>query len=202
MRIGVLFSGGKDSCYAAYLAKKQGHELVCLITILSENQDSYMFHYISEQEIIKQANAMNLKVIFQRTKGIKEKELKDLEKAIALAKKQFNIEGIITGALASNYQESRIQIICSKLGLICINPLWGKDQLKLLEELVKEKFKVKIIKVAAEGLSNSWIGRIIDKKVISELKKLHEKYKINPAGEGGELETYVIDCPLFKDEIK
>jgi len=201
MRLGILFSGGKDSTYSAFLAKKQKHELVCLITILSKNKDSYMFQHVSKEDIEKQAEVMGLPVIFQETKGEKEKELRELEKAIKTAKEKFNVEGIVTGAIASNYQYSRIQLICDKIGVVCINPLWGKDQLKFLEELLKNKFKVKIVKVAAEGLDNKWVGRIIDKKAIIELKKLYEKYKINVAGEGGEFETYVVDCPLFKKEI-
>ncbi len=202
MRLGVLFSGGKDSMYSAYLAKKQGHELICLITIISKNPGSYMFQSVSREDIEKQANAMALPVVFQETEGIKEKELKELEKVIKISKEKYQIEGIVTGALASNYQASRIQAICDKLSLICINPLWGKDQLKFLEELVKNKFKVKIVKVAAEGLNDDWVGKIIDKKVIIELNKIYEKYKINVAGEGGEFETYVLNCPLFKEEIK
>jgi len=160
-----------------------------------------MFQHVSKEDIEKQAEVMGLPVIFQETKGEKEKELRELEKAIKTAKEKFNVEGIVTGAIASNYQYSRIQLICDKIGVVCINPLWGKDQLKFLEELLKNKFKVKIVKVAAEGLDNKWVGRIIDKKAIIELKKLYEKYKINVAGEGGEFETYVVDCPLFKKEI-
>jgi asparagine synthase (glutamine-hydrolysing) len=198
MKLGVLFSGGKDSTYSAYLAEKNGYGLVCLISILSKNPDSYMFQQIFREDIQKQADAMNLQIIFQETKGIKEKELKDLENAIKKAKKEFQIEGLVIGALASVYQASRIQKICSKLDLWCFNPLWQKDQFELLEELLKEKFKIKIVKVAAEGLDEKWVGKMIDKEFLKEIKKLNEKYKVNPAGEGGEFETYVVNCPLFK----
>jgi len=201
MKLGVLFSGGKDSMYSAWLAKKEGEDLACLITILSENPDSYMFQQVALEDIEKQAKAMQLPIIFEKTKGEKEKELKDLKKIIKKAKEKFKIKGIVTGALASNYQKSRIQDICKELSLECFNPLWQKDQLELLNELLKNKFKVKIVKVAAEGFDSSWVGKIIDKKIILELRKLHEKYKINVAGEGGEFETYVLDCPLFKNEI-
>jgi len=202
MKLGILFSGGKDSTYAAYLARKEGYDLVCLVTVVSENKDSYMFQHVEEVDIEKQAEVMNLPVVFQKTKGVKEKELKDLEKAIKIAREKYHIEGLVIGALASVYQASRVQEICDKLDLWCFNPLWQKNQLELLHELLKEEFKIEIVKVAAEGLDEKWVGKRIDKKAISELKKLYDKYKINVAGEGGEFETYVLDCPLFEKEVK
>jgi asparagine synthase (glutamine-hydrolysing) len=202
MRLGVLFSGGKDSAYAAYITAKEKYALVCLVTIISKNQDSFMFQSVSKEDIKKQAEMMDLPIVFQETEGEKEKELKDLEKAIKTAKEKYQIEGLVIGALASVYQASRIQKICSNLDLWCFNPLWQKNQFELLQDLLKVKFKIKIVKVAAEGLDEKWVGRIIDKKMVFELKKLHDKYKINVAGEGGEFETYVLNCPLFKKEIK
>jgi diphthine-ammonia ligase len=84
------------------------------------------------------------------------------------------------------------------LKIECINPLWGISQLGLLKNLIKHKFKVKIVKVAADGLDDSWIGKIIDEEVIEDLVKLKEKNRINVAGEGGEYESIVVDSPMFK----
>ena len=55
MRLGLLFSGGKDSTYAAYLANKQGYKISCLITIISENKESFMFHTPSVEKAERQA---------------------------------------------------------------------------------------------------------------------------------------------------
>ena len=71
MKTAILFSGGKDSCYSGYLAKKQGHELACLISILSKNKESYMFHTPSIERTKEQAKVMNLPLIIQKTKGKK-----------------------------------------------------------------------------------------------------------------------------------
>ncbi len=202
MKAGVLFSGGKDSCYSAYLAKKAGYELACLISVLSENKESYMFHTPSIEKTKQQAQVMNIPLLIQETKGEKEKELDDLEEVIKLAKNEHGIDTIVTGALHSVYQTSRIQKICDKLNLKCFNPLWHKDEIEYLNELINNNFKVVIIGVFAYPLDNSWLGRIVDDKFIEEAKQLKEKYKIHPAGEGGEFETFVLNCPLFKEELK
>ncbi|MCR4285151.1 MAG: diphthine--ammonia ligase [archaeon] len=202
MKLAVLFSGGKDSTYAAWLAKKEGHEISCLISIFSENQDSYMFHTPSISRVEVQARVMDIPLIIQKTKGKKEEELKDLEKAILKAKEDYGVDGVVTGAVASVYQVSRIQKLCKKLGLKCINPLWGKDQIELLKGLVKDNFEVIITGVAAYPLGKDFLGRKIDTKFINEVKILQEKYKINPAGEGGEFESFVLNCPLFSRGLK
>ncbi len=202
MKCAVLFSGGKDSTYAAYLAKKNKYKLTCLISIISENKESYMFHTPSIEKTTIQAKTMNIPLIVQKSKGKKEEELKDLEKAIKKAKEKFKIEGIVTGAVESVYQASRVQKICDKLELECFNPLWQKNQFELLEDLIKNNFEIIITGVFAYPFNKSWLGRKIDKKFIKEIKELNKKYQINPAGEGGEFETFVLNCPLFKRSLK
>ncbi len=202
MKAAVLFSGGKDSCYSAYLARKKNYELSCLISVFSKNKDSYMFHTPSIKKVKQQAKVMGIPLLIKKTKGKKEEELKDLEEIISKAKKKFKVDTIVTGAIASVYQASRIQKICDKLNLKCFNPLWGKDELKYLNELIDDKFKVIITGVAAYPLDESWLGREINRKFVEEVIDLNNKYKINPAGEGGEFETFVLDCPLFKKPLK
>ena len=198
----LLFSGGKDSTYAGFLAEKRGYEICCLISLISENPNSYMFHTPSILHVKEQAESMQIPIIIEKTRGEKESELKDLENAIKNAIKKYKITCIVTGAVASVYQASRIQKICDKLGIDCFNPLWHKDQIELLKELVENKFEVIITGIGAEGFDESWLGRKLDKNMIKELKELNKKYKINPAGEGGEFETFVLNCPLFERELK
>ena len=202
MKLGVLFSGGKDSTYAAYLAKKEGYEISCLISIVSSNKNSYMFHTPSITSTEIQAKVMSIPIIMQETSGKKELELKDLRNAIKRAVKEYKIEGLVTGAVESVYQASRIQKICNELDIECFNPLWQKSQIELLEDLVKNKFHIIITGVFAFPFNESWLGRTIDRKFIGEISILNKKYFISPAGEGGEFESFVSDCPLFKRSIK
>ncbi len=202
MKVAVLFSGGKDSTFAAFMTKNHGHDVSCLISLISENPDSYMFHTPSISEAGKQAETMKIPILIQKTKGEKELELKDLKVVIRKAKSEFKIQGVITGTVESAYQASRIQKICDMLDLDCFNPLWQKNQFELLEDLIKNSFEIIITGVFAYPLDKSWLGRKINQDFLQDVNKLYEKYKINPAGEGGEFETFVINCPLFTDRLK
>jgi len=200
MQLGVLFSGGKDSTLALHLAAEK-EEVVCLITILSKNKESFMFHTPNIDITALQAEALGLPQITKTTEGEKEKELSDLEDAIAEAARKFQIEGIVTGAVESVYQAERVQRICNRLGLWCFNPLWKHDQKALLEELLKKQFKVIISGVFAYPLDEKWLGKQIDTQLIDRLVDLQQKYGLSPSGEGGEIETTVLDAPLFKKKI-
>ena len=118
------------------------------------------------------------------------------------AKDKFGIEVIVTGAIKSVYQASRVQKICDELNLECFNPLWNKDELEYLNDLINAKFKVIIIGVAAYPLDKSWLGKEINQTFVEEARKLNREYQIHLAGEGGEFETFVLDCPLFKKPLE
>ena len=202
MKCAVLFSGGKDSAYATYLTKKYGHDISCLIAIVSKNPESFMFHTPSISKVEKQAKAMDVPIIIQKTKGVKEEELKDLECAIKKSKDEFGVEAVVTGAVESAYQASRVQRICNNLDLDCFNPLWQKDQFELLQDIINNNFEVVITGVFAYPLDELWLGRMINEEFIEDIKELYKMHKINPAGEGGEFETYVLNCPLFSKKLR
>lgn len=195
MKVGALISGGKDSLLALHKAS-EAHEVVCVITALSDNQDSYMFHTDAVSVTSLQSESMGLPLITFKTKGVKEEELSDLSNALVKVKKEYGIEGLVNGAIESNYQKQRIDAICKDLDLVSIAPLWHANPKELLNEIAKD-FNAVIVKVAAEGLSESWLGRRIDDSFIKDVLKLG----VHPMGEGGEYESIVLNAPLFRKEI-
>ena len=199
MKLAALFSGGKDSCFALYKAA-QRHKIKCLVTISSKNKESYMFHTLNIEATKMQAKTLGIPQILIETEGRKEKELKELKKALEIAKEKYAIQGVVTGAVRSLYQATRIQKICHKLELFCFNPLWLKDELELIEEILAAKFEVVITGIFAAGLTKELLGKNL-KEVLPQLKRAKEKYNISIVGEGGELETFVINCPLFKKKL-
>lgn len=200
MKLGVLYSGGKDSNYALYKASQE-NEISCLITLFPDNEESYMFQTVGNDITKLQARALEIPQIIQKTKGEKELELKDLKTAIQRAKDEYQIEGIVTGAIKSAYQASRVQKICNELNLKCFNPLWQKDEIEFIQELIKSKFEILIVGVGAYPLNEKTLGRKLDHTMFYELKHMQEKFQLNPAGEGGEYETFVLNSPMFKEKI-
>jgi predicted ATP pyrophosphatase (TIGR00289 family) len=201
MKAAVLFSGGKDSTMAAYKAIEQGYSVEYLVTMISDNPESYMFHVPNIHITELSSEAMKIPLIKAKTHGIKEIELDDL-KRVLIDLKEKGVEAIFTGALASEYQKSRIDQLCSDVGLISKAPFWHIDPREYMEEIINIGFDVIIISVSAEGLDETWLGKKIDHKLLEDLIMLNSKYGMHMAFEGGEAETLVLDCPIFKKRIK
>ncbi len=196
MKLAALISGGKDSSFAIYRALKEGHVITDLITIIPENEDSYMFHSANIHLTGLISEACGIPLTSVASSGEKEKELDDLKDALGRVK----VDGVAAGAIASEYQASRVRRICDELGLVLYAPLWHKDPEALLREMV-ELMDIRMVKVAAAGLDESWLERRFDKKLIEDLLALNRKYRVHIAGEGGEYETLVLDAPYYKKRI-
>lgn len=200
MNLAALISGGKDSLYAMYLMHRQGHRIKYLLVMHPRRTDSYMFHFPNLWVTELQSKAMGIPILKGSTAGEKEKELQDLRNLFLSSKGE--VEGIVTGALASQYQKQRIDALCKELGLKSIAPLWHKNAERYWKELLSEGFEVVITSVSAQGLDESWLGRKIDFEALEQLANLAQKYRFHLGFEGGEAETLVLNMPLFKKRIE
>jgi asparagine synthase (glutamine-hydrolysing) len=142
-----------------------------------------------------QAEQLDILLLVQETEGEKEKELEDLEEGLRKAREKYGVEGVVAGALASTYQRDRVEKVAEKIGLKVFAPLWQEDQERYMHWLVRQGFEVEITSVAARGLTDEWVGKVLDKEKVDELNDLSEEYGFNAAGEGGEYETKVVGFP-------
>ncbi len=197
MKVAALFSGGKDSVFALYIAQQYGWNITHLVSILSENKDSWMYHSVNIHLTEILAEAINIPLVTQTTKGKKEEELSSLKHILSTLK----IDGVISGAIASEYQRTRIEQVCHDLNIKSFTPLWHKDQALLLQDMIKAGFMIKIVGIFADGFDESYLGRTIDQQIFSDLQRIQKEKKINIVGEGGEYETLVVDGPIFHKRI-
>lgn len=198
LKLAALISGGKDSMLALHHAVWSGHEVAYLVVMHPKRRDSWMFHTqnLHMTELISEA--LGIPLASAETTGIKELELRDLERLLA----GLDVDGVVSGAIASKYQKERIDRLCRKLGLAHIAPLWGREQEALLRELLAYGFSVIFVGVYAYGFNRSWLGRRLDEQALAELLELNKKFAISPVGEGGEYETLVLDAPLYRKKIR
>jgi len=198
MHVAVLVTGGKDSALALYRVLKEGCQVKHLVTMLPQSEDSWMFHSLNIHLVDLFAEATRIPLVKAETAGIKEMELKDLKNLLAT----LDIEGVVSGAISSQYQKKRIDKICRELNLKSITPLWHEDPKQLLKEIIRLTFDVIIVGAYAYGFDQSWLGRKIDSTMLDDLNELNKQYRISLVGEGGEYETLVLDAPFFRKKIQ
>ncbi len=198
MRLASLYSGGKDSTFSMYLARQMGHEVPYIVNIIPKDKASWIFHTPNLNLIPIMAESMGVKLVTATSTGTEEGDMSGLRNALD----GLDVEGVVTGAVWSDYQWDRMNIVCGELGLKVITPLWRKDQDMLLNEMIDSGIKAIIVGCYAEGLDSSWLGRPIDSTTVEELKNIRRKYGISVMGEGGEYESLTIDSPMHRYPIE
>ncbi|MCL5802218.1 MAG: diphthine--ammonia ligase [Candidatus Thermoplasmatota archaeon] len=167
---------------SAQIAMEQGFEIIAAITVVPE-EFSFMFHYPNARMSRYVAEILDLDVI--------ETSEDDLWKLIASMVEKDHVEAVISGAIASDYQKTRIEAACTELGIMSYTPLWRMDQEKELMEIIARGIVPIIVSVSAEGFDSTDLGVKIDTEYLEILKKKNARYGINITGEGGEYETFV-----------
>ncbi|MCS7132638.1 MAG: diphthine--ammonia ligase [Aigarchaeota archaeon] len=200
MRLAALFSGGKDSTYAVYLAERLGYEVPILLTVNPASEESYYFHYPNVWVTRMQAEAMGKIHVMTRAGPKRDDELRALGDLVD--KVSGKVDGLLSGVIRSRAQYESFKELCDKRGLKFVTPLWNREPMELLEQMLIDNFEIMIVGVAAEGLKKEILGKTLDKMLLNFLKELFEKYGVSPAGEGGEMETLVIDAPIFRKRIR
>jgi len=216
-RVLALISGGKDSCFAMMSSVAAGHEIVALANLrpkdlTASELDSYMFQTVGHEAIELYAEAMRLPLFRGDLKRASvclgadytpndEDEVEDLHDLIVTARDKVPFDAVCSGAILSDYQRVRVESVCSRLGLVSLSYLWRRDQSELLQEMIDCGVEAAIIKCAALGLEEWHLGKTLA-ELQPRLEDLKSRYGINVCGEGGEYESFTLDCPLFYKSIQ
>uniref|UniRef100_A0AC34FTU3 Diphthine--ammonia ligase n=1 Tax=Panagrolaimus sp. ES5 TaxID=591445 RepID=A0AC34FTU3_9BILA len=216
MKVVGLISGGKDSIYNLYRCKEEGHEIICLANLKPKTgteTDSYMYQSVGHECIEAIAQVMQLPLYRRIIEGgscqigdkyiiDKNDEVEDLFILLKAVKEAFpDVKGVSVGAIASTYQKTRVENVCERLKLIPLCYLWDANQGELLQEMLNNKIDAITVKIACFGLQHQHIGAYLN-DLQPLLIDLHEKYGVHICGEGGEYETLVLNCPLYREALK
>jgi ABC transporter with metal-binding/Fe-S-binding domain ATP-binding protein len=203
LKIAALYSGGKDSTFAIYKVRSEGHVVSCIVTIFPRSEESHLLHHPNIALTRLQAKLLGIPQIITSVGSDKtDMELYELKNTLKTAKEQFGIEGVVHGGIKSVFQKKHFEAVCSSLRLKILEPLWNVNEKNYLRELIKSGFCFIITSVTSEGLDDSWLGREITADDVEKLIEISSKFGSNASFEGGEAETFVIACPLFSGNIK
>ncbi|WP_049947585.1 diphthine--ammonia ligase [Candidatus Halobonum tyrrellensis] len=200
-----LFSGGKDSSWALYRALEEGLAVRRLLTVHPAG-DSYMYHVPETRLATLAAESIGIELVevepddFDAGAAVDsgaqgDAELEPMEAALRDLSADLPLAGVTAGAVESDYQTSRIEAMCERLGVDLFAPLWQRDPRALADEMLDAGFEITVLQVAAAGLDESWLGRTLDAAAFDELERLGDEYGVHLLGEGGEFETFVTDGP-------
>ncbi|KAK9469594.1 hypothetical protein V1512DRAFT_13141 [Lipomyces arxii] len=219
MKTVALVSGGKDSCYNMMHCIRNEHEIVALAnlhppgasddsdTVLHE-MDSFMYQTVGHTVLGLYSECLGVPMYrgeitgkpvdsnLEYAKAVAD-ETEDLFSLLLNVKQQIpDLEAVSVGAILSTYQRTRVESVCSRLGLVSLSYLWNRNEDALFNEMIDAGVHAILIKVAGEGLSTKHLGLTLQ-QIRPTLVRAHELYDAHICGEGGEYETLVLDSPIF-----
>ena len=198
MRIAVLSSGGKDSSAAWWWAMCRGWEIVAVVTVDIQDGDSHMFQVPSTNWVERQALLANVPWVNVPASGSVEDEIEALEQALS----NLEIDGIVSGALRSDFQKQRLECMSQRLDIHSFSPLWHQTPIEHLKGMVEAGFQIMLTSVSCEGLDHTWLGHVLTESSLLELHALSKQHRFNVDGEGGEYETFVLGGPIWSRALR
>ena len=222
MKFAGLISGGKDSIYAIQTLIDQGHTLVCVGNVAPDTKfkemDSYMYQSAGNEIVSLCAQCLDVPFYQVVTKGltlnkelaydtpseeseIKNDEVEDMFRLMQKMKMAHpEIQAVSSGAIMSTYQKNRVENLCGRLGLKSLAPIWKHEPKSLIQKFEDGGVKAILIRVCSYGLKEKHLGKGVV-ELRTHLEHLHDKFDVHCCGEGGEYETFVLDCKAYKKRI-
>lgn len=216
----ALISGGKDSCFTMMEAVRRGHHLVAICNLLPLDNacpdvDSWMFQTAGHGLIEGLACCMpNVPMYRRRLKGSSQStemqyetnaadEVEDLFLLLRhVVRRHPQVKAVCSGAILSSYQRLRVETVCQRLSLTSLAYLWCRPQRPLLQDMIDGGIDAVLVKVAAMGLKPmQHLGKSL-RHMQPILWQLEQQYGCSVCGEGGEYESFVLDCPLFTRRLE
>lgn len=220
MKFVSLLSGGKDSCFNVIKCIEHGHELVCLANLappenfIGEDMNSFMYQTAGHTALPFFEECFGVPLLRRPINGtavsqkldylalVDNDEVEDLYLLLKDVKEKFpEVEGVSCGAIVSTYQRLRVESICQRLGMTVLSYLWLRDRVELLHEMVTAGVDAVLVKVAGAGLDpQRHLGKTLA-ALQPTLLRLHGQFGLDVCGEGGEYESLVLDCAIFKKRL-
>ena len=202
----------------------RGWDVKALVTLCVSGDDSMMFQMDGVCVAGLQSASCGIPWLPIATRGSPEEEVNDLKRGlegrtdpkadfdrfwpekwqkseIILHDGELEIDALVSGALRSDYQRTRLDRMCSSLGIRSFSPFWHHGPHEHIRRFPSQGFDVRLSSISADGLGEEWIGRKLSRKAVEELIQTSKRFRFNADGEGGEYETLVVKAPHMENSI-
>jgi len=197
-RVLMGWSGGKDSAMALWEIQKAGaYEVVALLTTVTEGYDRVSMHGVRRTLLVEQARAIGLplrEVCIPPNASNAEYEAR-MEDALRSYHAE-GVRGVVFGDIflqdIRRYREQNL----ARIGMSALFPLWQRDTREMVRAFWAAGFRAVIVCVDLKVLDASFLGRILDERLLNDLPP-----SVDPCGENGEFHSFVFDGPIFREPV-
>lgn len=204
MKVAISFTAGKDSMYTLDWAKKNNHDVCCLLADFSEYSFypiSYRYSKNNFKLLSAVAEAVSVPMKYEIYKGTsQDKKEKCIEQLFGEV--SSDVDGLIVGLTSSSKIRDRRIKLCEKHGIEFIDPIWKKDVCDFIPSMIKDGYKIKFAAIFSPYIDKSWVGNELSIDKLKQLKEISKNHGIDAGGEFKEYESIVTDGPIFKKEVK
>jgi diphthine-ammonia ligase len=190
------WSSGKDSCLALYKALQQDYQVKYLFNFISKEYGRVSFHGTKDNLVHLQSEAIGIPLIQKETTRDNYEEV--FLQTLRDIKQKEGVSQIVRGDIYLQDLSDWVKNQCDKAGLELISPIWHEPTEVLLGEFISSGFKAVLTCAQADKLGKEWVGRLIDRDFLDEIKKVPG---VDICGEKGEYHSFVFDGPIFGKKI-
>ncbi|GAC1460972.1 MAG: ATPase [Gemmatimonadaceae bacterium] len=200
-KVVMSWSGGKDSAGALdELLRNDEHEVVALLTSVSEEYRRISHHGVREELLERQADAIGIpleKVYFPSggshpcTHAVYE----EIMGTVMARYKARGVEFVAFGDLFLEDLRAYRERNLAKAGMFGLFPIWKRDTSQFARDVIRRGFKSYLTCVEGK-IGPGFAGRAFDEDLLKDLPA-----GTDPCGEHGEFHSFVWDGPIFKSPV-
>ena len=201
MKVGIMFSGGKDSTFAIDYCLSRGWSVEWLLSVKPNRTDCFLFHFATVEHTPVLAEQMGFK------HRLISCSVADPEQEAALVKKEVEtlpkVDAVVLGGVGLQETQLRsIQTALRPMNIEVFAAHAGQEHDKVMLEMLNKGYKFMITQIASDGLGEKQLGTILSPDTIQEFFSRSKKFGFHVGGEGGYYDTLTIDGPIFKNKIE
>lgn len=194
----LYWSSGKDAALALHLLSQDSrYSVQHLLTTINTASQEVVTHGIPKQLLLQQLAATGIAASLISVPQLASNA--EYEYEIRKHYQRFRGAGFSTAAFGDifledvrNYRTKQLQ----QESLEAVFPLWKRNTAGLMTTFLNAGFKAIVVSINEAVMPESFLGRIIDERFISELPP-----NVDPCGENGEFHTFCFDGPIFNKPI-